>query len=116
MTRWLTTGILASVLCGCQSGAGPSQDRDPYLAMDTLLVANACSNCHATDYQRVGPSMRDVAAAVDDRQRLAGSILNGRKEGWGTAIMPPQHQVNKEQAGALAEAILALKSAQPRKE
>jgi cytochrome c551/c552 len=114
--RWLTTGILASMLCGCQSGAGSSQDRDPYLAMDTLLVANACSNCHAADYQRVGPSMRDVAAAVDDPQRLIGSILNGRKEGWGAAVMPPQHQVNSEQARALAEAILALKSAPPRQQ
>jgi cytochrome c len=90
----------------------PDPDRDPYLAMNILLVRNACSNCHAADYPRVGPAMKDVAVlyAADSaaRTRLAGEIINGTRGKWGEAAMPPQHQVSASAAGELVTAILAL--------
>lgn len=90
----------------------PDPDRDPYLAMNILLVRNACSNCHAADYPRVGPAMKDVAAlyAGDSaaRMRLAGEIMNGTKGKWGESVMPPQHQVSAHAADELVAAIMAL--------
>lgn len=95
----------------------PNPDQDPYLAMNTLLVKNACSNCHASDYARVGPAMKDVAAiyasdAVGQAQ-LTEKIIKGTKGKWGEAIMPPQHQVTEEGATELAKAIMALNVTKP---
>lgn len=89
-------------------------DRDPFLAMNRTLVAHSCSNCHAADYPRVGPSMHDIASvyttATDaDRRRLSDAIVNGTKGRWGTAIMPAQKQVSPTQADAIVAEILKLK-------
>ena len=109
---------MATFVCACtQSGAGAAQDNDPYLEMNTLLVANACSNCHAADYIRVGPSMVDIAMArgpesPEARKAMAEKILNGAQGSWGTAVMPAQAQLSPEKARELASAILSLKAAQ----
>jgi cytochrome c551/c552 len=119
-TAILLTGALATALSGCSKapdGKSVSQDRDPYLAMNTVLVANACSNCHAVDYVRVGPAIRDVAelyaeAGPEDKKLLAESIVMGAKGKWGPAVMPAQHQVTPKRADEIVSAILAL-NAQP---
>jgi cytochrome c551/c552 len=110
---WLLGVIGVLALSGCAREGAPNPDKDPYLAMNTLLVANACSNCHASDYPRVGPSMKDVAAVIgkptpEGLARIRSGILSGTKGQWGEAIMPPQKQVTPEAADALARAILAL--------
>ena len=52
-TRFLALGLALALSACQQQSSGHVQDRDPYLRMDTLLVRNACSNCHASDYARV---------------------------------------------------------------
>ena len=115
MARAWIIGALA-LLAGCGKPAaerGPDRpDVDPNLALNTLLVNHQCSNCHASDYARVGPSMKDVAAVLAPqgdagRQRIRTAILNGAKGNWGEAVMPPQRQVTPAEADALAAAILA---------
>ena len=105
-----------ALLAGCGKPAaerGPERpDIDANLAINTLLVNHQCSNCHASDYARVGPSMQDVAAVLAPqgepaRARIRDAILNGAKGNWGEAVMPPQHQVTPADADALAAAILA---------
>lgn len=101
-------------LSACQQRAtSAQQDKNPYLRMDTLLVRNACSNCHASDYARVGPAMTQVAAirgpdTPESRKLLRDMILNGTKGAWGEAVMPKQQQVTPQAADELAQAILAL--------
>lgn len=92
--------------------AGPTHpDVDKTLAIDRMLVAHQCSNCHAADYLRVGPpvlAIRDAfanASAVDV-ERLKQSILKGSSGKWGEAIMPAQTQVSPEQAGEIVAIIL----------
>jgi cytochrome c len=112
------TGVIVMLATAALSACGyfeaPSvEDSDPYLAINSLLVKNACSNCHAADYMRVGPSMVDVAA-VRGREGssapevLAAKIMAGSQGSFGTAAMPPQKQVSAQQAEELAKAILAL--------
>ncbi|WP_313803704.1 c-type cytochrome [Sphingobium sp.] len=117
--------VLLSVLAllsACGSGRPPVEergaerpDRDLFLAMNRMLVAHGCSNCHAADYARVGPAMRDVATVYEkatdaDRQRLRDAILHGTKGRWGMAIMPAQQQVTAEQASAIVDQILTPKA------
>ena len=112
-TSIATCGGIALLLGGCDRWSA-AQDRDPLLEINTLLVANACSNCHASDYARVGPSMLDVSAArgpdsPEARKALAGKLLNGTKGSFGLAIMPPQKQLSEQKADELARVILSLK-------
>jgi cytochrome c551/c552 len=114
---WMLGLMGALALTGCSREGAPDPDKDPYLTMNKLLVSNACSNCHASDYPRVGPSMKDVAAIVgkptpEGLARLRNGILNGTKGQWGEAVMPPQKQVTPEAADLLAKAILELAPAQ----
>jgi cytochrome c551/c552 len=111
-----TTVLIATLIlagCGSAKDAGPTTpDVDANLAMNTMLVQHQCSNCHAADYARVGPAMKDVAAVIgpatpESLARLRKAILEGTKGQWGEAIMPPQHQVSPADADTFAAAILA---------
>jgi cytochrome c551/c552 len=117
------TAMLA--LAGCGGGSAdaptgaPTPDTDRFLAMNTILVANSCSNCHASDYARVGPSMKDVAAVLggdtpQSRTRLREAILNGSKGKWGEAIMPAQKQVAPDKVDAIVATILAVDTSEPK--
>jgi cytochrome c551/c552 len=113
----LAIGLLVGLTACHAPSANEAQDRDPYLRINTLLVNNACSNCHASDYARVGPSMTDVAAArgpdsPEARQLLRGMILNGTRGSYGEAVMPKQAQVTPDAADELAKAILELRKPQ----
>jgi len=95
-------------------GSFAQQERDPYLAMNKQLVAHGCHFCHAPDYARVGPSMRDVATAYAANgpagvAQLKESITKGAKGHWGPAVMPPQLQVKPEDLDALIATIMATK-------
>ncbi len=105
--------VLALGACGQGADAPPTTpDVDPNLAMNTALVQHQCSNCHASDYARVGPAMKDVATVLSPQTaettaRLKAAILQGSKGKWGEAIMPPQAQVSPAQADELVKAIFA---------
>ena len=102
--------------CAQDDGTDYIQDRDSNLKIDTLLVENACSNCHASDYARVGPSMVDIAlvrgSEEDAHAILVDRIKNGTMGNWGPAIMPAQFLVSDEEADQLATAILAMQPAE----
>lgn len=127
MSKRLSWAVLSALVLLSACGRAPSNDvrpvddkgaekpdMDPFLAVNRTLVAHSCSNCHAADYARVGPSMRDVAmiyekATDEDRARLRDAIVNGTKGRWGMAIMPAQRQVTPQKADAIVAEILALK-------
>ena len=117
-------GVAALTATACSKAPEPigvadtrgaeTPDRDPYLAVDTMLVSHACSNCHAADYARVGPAMKDIAAAFAkptpaDFARLRTSVLQGSTGKWGDAIMPAQKQVRPEEVDAILRTILSAK-------
>jgi len=94
----------------------PKPDVDPHLAIDRMLVAHQCSNCHAADYVRVGPPIMAIRAAFPnatpgDAMRLKQSILAGSVNKWGEAAMPPQSQVSPAQADEIVAVILAKNAA-----
>jgi cytochrome c551/c552 len=96
-------------------GAGPAHpDVDKTLALDQMLVAHQCSNCHGADYLRVGPPMMAIRAifptpTAADADRLKQSILKGSVSKWGDAIMPPQAQVTPEETDKIVAIILDKK-------
>ena len=114
---YLWVGVASVLACGAipsvQARNAPVQERDPYLAMNQVLVANGCPLCHGADYARVGPAMTDVAAAYGKvgtaPAQLKDSILNGSKGRWGTAVMPAQHQVGAAEADRIVATILAIR-------
>ncbi|MCA8889998.1 MAG: c-type cytochrome [Parvularculaceae bacterium] len=109
--------ILVALCSACSNGGGSyTQDTDPSLAMNTLLVENGCSNCHAASYERVGPPIEVIAELYgytddpDVHDELAASIANGLRGKWGGVIMPKQWQLTPSDADALATAILAFET------
>lgn len=107
----LVPALAAVALAACaQTGAARTQDVDRYLPVNTMLVANGCSNCHAADYTRVGPPINAIAAAYADASpeelaQLRAAIIGGVKGKWGPAIMPPQFQVTPARADEIVEII-----------
>lgn len=75
-----------------------------------LAKAKNCAVCHAAAGKLVGPSFKDIAAkyAKDEGapDRLAQKIRMGSQGGWGAIPMPPNPQVNAEEAARLARWIL----------
>ena len=85
----------------------------PPMADEAMAKAKNCMACHATDKKLVGPSYKDVAAkygkeagAVD---KLAAKIQKGGSGVWGAVPMPPNANVNADEAKSLATWILSLK-------
>lgn len=94
------------------------------LALSTLIAgpafANAdlaqkknCMACHATDKKIVGPAYKDVAAKYagqkDAVAKLAEKIQKGGSGVWGPVPMPPNAQVNADEAKQLATWVLTVK-------
>ena len=85
----------------------------PAMADEAMAKAKNCMACHATDKKVVGPSYKDVAAkygkeagAVD---KLAAKIQKGGSGVWGAVPMPPNANVNADEAKKLATWILTVK-------
>lgn len=85
----------------------------PAMADEAMAKAKNCMACHAVDKKLVGPSYKDVAAkygkeagAVD---KLAAKIQKGGSGVWGAVPMPPNANVNADEAKSLATWILSLK-------
>ncbi len=81
------------------------------VADEAMAKAKNCLACHAVDKKSVGPAYKDVAAkyAASDAEKLATSIQKGSKGAWGAVPMPPNANVNAEEAKKLADWVLSLK-------
>lgn len=78
-----------------------------------LAKAKNCLACHAVDKKVVGPAYKDVAAKYASDKgaaaKLAEKIQKGGVGTWGQIPMPPNTQVNADEAKKLAEWVLAQK-------
>jgi cytochrome c len=85
----------------------------PVLASADMAKAKNCMACHAVDKKLVGPSYKDVAtkyaAQADAVDYLAKKIKAGGAGVWGPIPMPPNANVNPDEAKALATWVLSLK-------
>ena len=81
------------------------------MADEALAKAKNCLACHQVDKKSVGPAYKDVAAkyAASDVDKLATSIQKGSKGTWGAVPMPPNANVNADEAKKLATCVLSLK-------
>ena len=86
----------------------------------TSAMANAdlaqkknCMACHAIDKKLVGPAYKEVAAKyAGDKaaaDKLAEKILKGSSGVWGAVPMPPNANVNADEAKKLATWVMSLK-------
>lgn len=78
----------------------------------SLVKADQCTACHATDSKVVGPSFKEISAKYKDdakaADKLATSIKSGSNGKWGPVPMPPNAGVNDADAHTLAAWILGL--------
>ena len=85
----------------------------PAMADEALAKAKNCMACHAVDKKLVGPAYKDVAkkhagdaGAVD---LLAGRIMKDSSGVFGPVPMPPNANVNADEAKKLATWVMSLK-------
>ncbi len=80
-------------------------------ALIAKLDANGCTGCHGVDKKILGPGFNDVAAKykgrADAQAYLAGKIAQGGSGIWGSVPMPPQPQLSKADADAIAAWLAA---------
>ena len=85
----------------------------PAMADEALAKAKNCMACHAVDKKMVGPAYKEVAKkyAADAKavDLLAAKIQKGGSGVWGAVPMPPNANVNADEAKSLATWILSLK-------
>ena len=78
-----------------------------------LFVKSNCLACHNVDKRKYGPTLKEVASKyANDKKaadKLAKKIRAGGTGVWGADVMPPQPQVSKKEALALANYVLSLK-------
>ena len=103
MKRIIASAVLASAFVAA-----------PAMADLDLAKKSGCLACHSVDAKVVGPAWKDVAAQVDDRDRIIASIKKGSKGNWtavtGGVPMPPYSpRVSDENIEKLADFILSLK-------
>ena len=85
----------------------------PAFASAELAKAKNCMACHAVDKKLVGPAYKDVAAKYagqkDAVAMLATKVQKGGVGTWGQIPMPPNPQVNADDAKKLVEWVLSQK-------
>jgi cytochrome c len=85
----------------------------PAFATAEMAQKKNCMACHATDKKLVGPSYKDVAAKYakdkDAVAKLADRIVKGSTGIWGPVPMPPNANVNADEAKALATWVMSVK-------
>lgn len=98
------------MLAAALAMAGASQGA---LANADLAKAKNCMACHAVANKVVGPSYKDIAAKyakdAGAAATLAQKIQKGSQGVWGPVPMPPNPQVNSEEAATLAKWVLSQK-------
>ena len=82
-------------------------------ADEALAKAKNCMACHATDKKLVGPAYKDVAKKYAGDAKaldlLVTHIQKGSSGVWGAVPMPPNANVNADEAKKLAQWVLSLK-------
>ncbi|WP_042883213.1 c-type cytochrome [Cupriavidus necator] len=85
----------------------------PAKASPELAQQKNCMACHAIGQKLAGPSFNDVAGRYanqnDAPAMLAEKIRKGGVGTWGAIPMPPNPQVNADEARQLAQWVLSLK-------
>ncbi len=85
----------------------------PALADEALAKAKNCMAYHSVDKKVVGPAYKDVATKSAGQagaaDKLAEHIIKGSAGVWGPVPMPPNAQVNPDEAKKLANWVLSLK-------
>lgn len=78
--------------------------------VQSLLLANACTGCHAVDKRLVGPSFQDVAHKYADVGDALALLVHSIKQGgagkWGEIPMPAMPALSDDEARALAGYVL----------
>lgn len=93
---------------------GDASDVAPLSAVDAENLAKTknCMACHAVESKLVGPSYKEVAekraGEGDAVAVLAEKIQKGGSGVYGPVPMPPNPQVNAEEAVQLAQWVLSL--------
>ncbi len=97
--------VAAAVAAGLLSAA-------PAFADEALAKSKNCLACHSVDKKLVGPAYKDVAAKYKGdagaAAKLAEKIMKGGSGVWGQIPMPPNPQVNADEAKKLADWVLSL--------
>ncbi len=85
----------------------------PAMADEAMAKAKNCMACHTVDKKMVGPGYKEVAKkyAADPKavDMLATKIQKGGSGVWGAVPMPPNANVNADEAKKLATWIMSLK-------
>lgn len=85
----------------------------PAMANADLAQKKNCMACHTVDKKLIGPAFKDVAkkhaGEKDAVAKLSEKVRKGGSGVWGNIPMPPNPQVNEEEAKALVNWILTLK-------
>ena len=85
----------------------------PALADEALAKSKYCMACHTVDKKLVGPAYKDVAkkfaSEAGAADKLATAIMKGSQGVWGAVPMPPNANVNADEAKKLATWVLSLK-------
>lgn len=85
----------------------------PAMADEALAKSKNCMACHALDKKLVGPAYKDVAKKFagqkDAEATLVNAVLKGSSGVWGPVPMPPNTNVNPDEAKKLVAWILSLK-------
>ena len=97
--------VVAAVAAGLLSAA-------PAFADEAMAKSKNCLACHSVDKKLVGPAYKDVAAKYKGdagaAAMLAEKVQKGDSGTRGQIPMPPNPQVNAEEAKQLVEWILSL--------
>lgn len=85
----------------------------PAFANADLAEKKRCTQCHAIDGKRIGPSYKDVAARYAGKPEvvaaLATKVVKGGGGVWGVNPMPANTQVSEAEAKTLVQWILSVK-------
>ncbi|MCB1956737.1 MAG: c-type cytochrome [Rhodocyclaceae bacterium] len=97
--------VAAAVAAGLLSAA-------PAFADEALAKSKNCLACHSVDKKLVGPAYKDVAAKYKGdagaAAKLAEKVQKGGSGVWGQIPMPPNPQVNADEAKKLVAWVLSL--------
>lgn len=97
--------VAAAIAAGLLSSA-------PAFADEALAKSKNCLACHSVDKKLVGPAYKDVAAKYKGdagaAAKLAEKVQKGGSGTWGQIPMPPNPQVNADEAKKLVAWILSL--------
>lgn len=77
---------------------------------EAVASKNGCLACHGVEQKIVGPAYKDIVKRGYTEQQIVDLIYAPKPENWpGFIPMPPQTQVSKEDAAAIAQWIAGLK-------